>query len=137
MKNKLIFVLKILLVILLLGCTYHRMDSEAKKMFDIAQNYESRGDLDQSLIYINKADSISPNDHMILHQRGLLKSNLQDYEGAIEDINRSIVFDKTKRGRESKISNRALVYLEMGEIDKACSDWKRIGSVNYLERYCK
>lgn len=74
--------------------TYQRFDTfpnkESKELYKQAQLYQSKGNLDSALIFFNKADKSAPNTPLILHERGLLKSDMENFEDALVDIDKSI-----------------------------------------------
>lgn len=123
--------------------TYQRFDTfpnkESKELYKQAQLYQSKGNLDSALICFNKADKSAPNTPLILHERGLLKSDMENFEDALVDIDKSIELTTKQRDREIRILNRALTYMEMGNMTAACNDWKNSGKwgKSYIEEYCK
>lgn len=99
--------------------------------------FEREGELDSALVYYDKADKSAPNTPVILHARGLLKAKKELYDAAIEDINKSIELTTDERDREVRINNRALTFMEIGDMDRACVDWEMINNTSYIEKYCK
>lgn len=138
-------ILLISIAVLLQSCSIIRKRStpfgqeEALTFFRQAQACQIKGRLDSSLYYFNKADSCLPNHAIILHERGLLKSNMRLYKEALIDLDTSIALTNEVYHREVRISNRALVYMEMGDMNAACQDWKNCGKFgkSYLKQYCK
>jgi len=114
-------------------------NKESEELFKQAQAYQNKGKLDSALIYFDKADRTAPNTAIILHGRGLLKSNMRNYDEAILDLNKSIDLTTDLRKKEIRISNRALTYMEMGNMTEACNDWKKSGKwgKSYIKEYCK
>jgi tetratricopeptide (TPR) repeat protein len=130
-------------IILLSSCFLGQKSSdlfknkESENLFIKAQEHQIEGNLDSALFYFNKADKEAPNTPVILHERGLIKSNMKLYTEAISDINKSIELVTSEKKKEVWINNRALVYMDMGDMDNACKDWAEIGSTSYLKKYCK
>lgn len=110
---------------------------ETEKTFEKAQEYEMNGELDKAISYYDKADQLSPENPIILHARGLAKSSIKKYESSIIDLNKSIELTEEKDLKEIRIGNRALTYMEMGNMEKACEDWKKCNAMNYIKKYCK
>ena len=131
----------IIILALGLGAAHGQTNKKAISYFQIAQKFEENGKLDSALMYFNKADSIAPNTPIILHERGLLKSSLELFKEAIKDIDKSIELTKDEKQKLVFTENRGLTYLDMGEKDKACADFKAIGNFGngkkYIEKYCK
>lgn len=141
--KKTILFLSILIVIQSCDITYKSselfQDKESEELFKQAQSYQNKGQLDSALVYFDKADSLAPNTALILHERGLLKSNIGKYDDALCDINKSIELTTDQRHKEIRISNRALIHMEMGNMTEACDDWRNSGKwgKSYIEKYCE
>jgi tetratricopeptide (TPR) repeat protein len=114
-------------------------NKDSEQFYKQAQSYQYKGNLDSALICFDKADKSAPNTAVILHERGLLKSSMKKYDDAFIDLNKSIEFTTDQRQKEIRISNRALTYMEMGNMTEACKDWKNSGKwgKSYIEKYCK
>jgi tetratricopeptide (TPR) repeat protein len=90
------------------------------KMFDNAIK-----ELSLQLRASNKTDSVKG-----LSYRGYAKSNLGDYQGALDDLDKAVSMSKTCteafkfRGDLNKI---------MGKIDEACIDWHKAGDLGDAE----
>lgn len=127
------------------GCrvSYHSYElfqnATSEGLYRRAQAFQYNGQLDSALVYFDKADKAAPNTALILHERGLLKSNMTKYNEALIDLNKSIELTTDQELKESRISNRALTYLAMGKIKEACNDWSHSGKSGrgYMEKYCK
>jgi tetratricopeptide (TPR) repeat protein len=110
---------------------------EAEKNFEKAQEHEMNGELDKAISHYDKAHQLSPENPMILHARGLVKSNMKKYESSIIDLNKSIELTEENDLKEIRIGNRALTYMQMGNMENACQDWKKCNAINYIKKYCK
>jgi len=112
---------------------------ESGLLYNQAIIFQNNGELDSALLYLNKADIASPNTAIILHERGLVKYMLEKYDEAIVDVNKSIELTTNQKGKEIRISNRALIYMKMGKMKEACNDWKHSGKrgKSYIKKYCK
>lgn len=111
-------------------------DERAKALF--AEATKSGSSL-KRIKLLDKADSIEPNNPIILHERGLAKFNAkQDVEGAFKDLAKSIYCTKSPQDKEVRYNNRGLCYMEIGDIEAACSDWKAAGRIgqHYTDTYC-
>lgn len=94
----------------------------------------------RAIFLLNKADSLEPDNAMILNERGLTKFNFQqDVEGAIRDFTRSIELTTDQKLKENRYNNRGLCYLALGDIESACKDFNRSGEegVSYMKQYCQ
>lgn len=114
-------------------------NQESEELYNQAKDYQFKGQLDSAIVYFDKADNSAPNTAIILHERGLLKSSMKKYDEALLDINKSIELTTDQNQKEIRILNRALTYLEMGNMTDACEDWKNSGKwgKSYIEKYCK
>ena len=77
----------------------------------------------EALNSYNIADELSPNTPLILNNRGTLKSNLKDYEGAIADFTQSIQADSTN---EESFLYRSVIYKRMKDTVSAIQDLEYI-----------
>ena len=129
---------------LLVGCRVRYKSSDLFKNKDSelfykkAQDLQIKGQLDSALVYFDKANQIAPNTAVILHERGLIKSNMKKYKEAIVDLSKSIELTTEQRQKEIRISNRGLTYMQMNMMVEACKDWEDSGKWGkiYLEEYC-
>lgn len=128
------FITLLFLTTILQFCSREYPD-HVEKLLQKAKRLSDEGKLEESLTYYDKADSACPNVPFIIHERGLVKSHLKNFDGAIEDINQSIRLEENDK--TYMINNRALIYLEMGDTIKACQDWKLLRHENYLDKYCR
>jgi tetratricopeptide (TPR) repeat protein len=114
-------------------------NESSELLFRKAQAFQYKGKLDSALYYYDKADATAPNTPIILHERGLLKSNMKNYEESLIDLNKSIDLTIDQRHKEIRISNRALTYFEMNKMKEACNDWHNSGKwgKGYIDKYCK
>lgn len=141
--NTWLLLLAVLTIVQSCRITYKSSDlfqnKESEQFYKDAQSYHRKGNLDSALIYLDKADKAAPNTAVILHERGLLKSNMKKYDDALIDLNKSIELTTDQRQREIRVSNRALTYMEMGNMTEACNDWKNSGKwgKSYIVKYCK
>lgn len=84
-------------------------NEESQALFQKAQDFQFEGRLDSALFYFNQADIAAPHTPVILHERGLLKSSMGDYDGALEDIDRSINMAPNAQQLEYWQRNREIV----------------------------
>ena len=101
-----------------------------------AQELREEGKLEEALNLFDKAVADSPNNLTILHERGLLKSDVKKYEEAISDLNKSIEDEVDSKKIKLRLWNRALVFFEMGDTISACEDWTLLDESDYIKKYC-
>ncbi|MEZ4805701.1 MAG: hypothetical protein R2852_09525 [Bacteroidia bacterium] len=116
-------------------------DSCALAYYQYAQAEVSKGKqgFPKAIKFLNMADSIEPQNAVILHERGLIKfSSRQDNEGAFKDLELSIEYSMDENDKLTRYHNRGLCYYQIGELDKACADWSKAGESGevYIEKYC-
>lgn len=109
---------------------------EAEAMFQKAVKFEGSGDKENAMLYYNKADSLSPKTSAILHRRGFMKWNLKQYDAALIDMNVSIASSDDEYYIRMEIGNRALLYRDMGNMEKACEDWNFLNETSYINKFC-
>lgn len=111
-------------------------NEEARQYFEQAQSIRTPR---EALKYFDMADKASPNTPIILHERGLAKCNLGMYNEGIKDIDRSIELSVDQDTKCIRYYNRGLVYMEMNDMYKACSDFKNAGAwgEDCVEKYCR
>ena len=69
---------------------------------------------------------------MAYSYRGDAKSNLQDYRGAIQDLNKAIELNPNN----AKAYNlRGYAKLLLGQKDNGCLDFSKAGELGYAEAY--
>ncbi len=124
-----------------LGYSQSVPNKEALKYLDLAteKQFSKTLDLDSVIICFNIADSISPNNALVLHERGLFKCNMGNYNEGIIDINKSIELTTDDKKKEIRYCNRGLVHMENKRLDLACKDWQFAGKKGkeYIVKYCK
>jgi len=95
--------------------------------------YSIEGNFEEAFNAYNISASTNPESNTVFNNRGVLKLNTGDYEGAIEDFNTSIQ-NKNKKGgvlRKNKVYdditqvffNRGNAYLMLKEFEKALDDY--------------
>ena len=65
---------------------------------------------------------------------GYAKFKLKDYNGALEDIKKSI---NLNNNNSYAFRNRALIYFELNNKDSACMDIKKALELGFTEKYGK
>ena len=80
----------------------------------------------------NKYIQLKPNDADAYYNRGLAKSNLEDYTGAIEDFNRAI---QLKPDYADAYYNRGSAKDELEDKIGACTDWSKAGELGDSDAY--
>jgi len=117
-------------------------NEEAAMCYTESFTYLKEGNIvvSRAMFLLNKADSLEPNNPMILSQRGLVEfSYLHDLDGAIADFTKAIELTKDSKIKETRYNNRALCYMELGDIESACKDFHRSGEegLSYVKQYCQ
>ena len=105
----------------------------------LEQSYLGKNGFQNAINLFNKADSIEPQNAIILHERGITKFNSKlDVKGAFIDLQRSIDYSTDEKDLYRRYHNRALCFKEIGDIKSACEDWSRAGrhGQSYIEKYC-
>jgi len=67
------------------------------------------GDLHGSLVDLNKADAIEPNDPDTLKQRGVTKKMMNDIKGAFEDLSKAVTLSPHDTFAKTHLQNVALL----------------------------
>jgi tetratricopeptide (TPR) repeat protein len=90
-------------------------------------NYEKLNDVESALADFNKVIEINPKYFKAYINRGVIKeTELNRYDDAIKDYNKAI---ELKPDFAMAWFNRGMCYLQLGQINNACSDWSR--AANY------
>jgi tetratricopeptide (TPR) repeat protein len=92
---------------------------------------ESRNDLNNALIFLNRAISIDPKKGRSYYNRAMIYDGLNQKEKAIRDYNLALIFkpDLTVE----ILSNRSVLFLETGQFKEAVNDLDYLISVNPKE----
>jgi len=111
---------------------------DARKFFDLAVHCQYKGELDSALYFYNASYELCPNSSVILNERGMLKFSMNDYKGALIEMNKAIELSPNENEKQIRTYNRALIYLSQNKIDSACMDWKNSGKwgKGNLKKYC-
>ena len=144
MKNILLNIVLILIFLPVLNSYSQSESFKTKEAFSYYKQAEiefNRGEkgFKKSLELYDKADKVEPNNPIILNARGEAKFKSQlDFEGAFEDLQRSIELSTDKKLLQVRYNNRALDFMDICDIESACEDWKKAGKygANYLKKYC-
>jgi tetratricopeptide (TPR) repeat protein len=119
-----------------LQCFYKlvRLDSlNAMTYGNIGFYLQKEKKYEESISYLNKGIKLSKDDNAYMYNnRGYAKLMLNDLDGAMKDINKSI---KLYPGNSYAYKNRALVYLQKSDKLKACEDLSKALKLKYTERY--
>lgn len=68
---------------------------EIIKSLDLAYNFYEKKDYPSALRYLDKAVKTFPNDPKVYYYRGLTRSELGDYKGAVDDLKETVAIDRT------------------------------------------
>ncbi len=99
---------------------------------NIGFQYSLMGTYEESLGYFNKSLELEKDEPLTLNDRGFSRYKLNDYAGALEDINKSI----TRYAINAyAYKNRALVYLALEKKDEACADLKKAKELQFEKQY--
>ena len=116
-------------------------NEHALNLYQQAQEENAKGlvGFKKAIELLNEADQIEPENAIILHERGLIKIHSQiDVSGGFQDLQKSLDFSKDEKEKQIRYHNRALSYMEIGEMEKACEDWSKAGKDGkyYIKEYC-
>ncbi|MCX6334694.1 MAG: tetratricopeptide repeat protein [Bacteroidia bacterium] len=90
--------------------------------------FDSRGEIEKALIFINQAISMNPEKGGAYYNRAMIFDKLNEKEKAVGDYSRALELDQSL---ELKIlSNRAVLYLETGKYNEAKGDLDRLISID-------
>jgi hypothetical protein len=116
-------------------------DPRAKKLLQEANelNYNGPVDFRKMIALLDEADSLEPQNPIILSERGRAKLNSKlDVDGAFADFNHAIGYSLDQKMLEIRYHNLGLSYMELGDITAACENWHKAGNnaQRYIEQYC-
>lgn len=117
-------------------------DPEASRLVKEAEELEYKGpvDFEKMIEILNKANQLEPNNPIILDALGNAKFNSKiDVEGALIDFQNAIAYSQDQRALEFRHHNLGLSFMGMGDIEKACKEWKNAGQTgaSYREQHCE
>ena len=98
--------------------------------------FNSRGDSEKALIFINKAISMNPAKGGAYYNRAMILDGLNEREAAITDYSRALELDPSLEIKA--VGNRAVLYLEAAKYNEAKKDLDRLISIdsrNYMYYY--
>jgi protein O-mannosyl-transferase len=87
-----------------------------------------------------KALGINPKNYDIWSNLAGTKFQLKDYQGAIASYSEVI---RLRSDFKDAYRNRGMCYLQLGQMDKACTDWQKAKNLGindlekFLDKYCK
>ena len=82
--------------------------------------------LGEALQSANKAIELNPTKPSSYYNRGLIKYQLKDLNGAMSDYNKTLELD---RNDSEALRHRGMLFSELGIINSACTDLKRASSL--------
>ncbi len=102
---------------------YYNSTNEEKSAYNnnLAYRISKQGNDDDALILVNRSIKQDPGNHAAYDTRAYIKYYFKDYEGALEDSNKSIEVD-SKAGL--KFDHRGHIYKKLGMDDEAIKDWE-------------
>jgi tetratricopeptide (TPR) repeat protein len=69
---------------------------------------------------------------LALSNRGLAKMNMLDYDGALDDVNRSILLYPQNA---YSYRNRGMIYTAMNKNTEGCTDFQHALKLNFTSKY--
>ncbi len=97
--------------------------------------FHNLGEYDKAIADYEMAISIDPNYLEVYNERGILYYDIGQIDKAISDFSSAIMIDPDYI---QAYINRGVIYMEtLGEIDKACADWKRACELGQCGNYSK
>ena len=122
MKKMIGFLLCALPLLLLAGCvTAKSKDEVVRKCLAEASQRERTGDFQGALDQLNEALALDPKNGGALARRGMVKTKLNDTEGALQDFNLAISND-ADNSNYSAYLGRGLMYRQLKDTDKSLAD---------------
>ncbi len=101
---------------------------------NIGFKYQGMDNHNKAIEFFDKALQIEKNQPLALNNRGFSKYKLGDLKGALSDVNKSILYYPSN---SFAYKNRALIYLAMQEVTKACEDLHAAIKMGFTEMYGK
>ena len=109
------------------------------------------GNFQDALLYFNRAIELRPQDKafMVYYYRGTCKLKLNDYSGAISDLDMSLAFNSNNQGDASMMKsvyyNHGMANYMLGNYAMACSDFQKAKaagmntaeSEDFMNQVCK
>ncbi len=93
--------------------------------------YESRGEPEKALLFIDKAISMNPKKGGAYYNRAMIYDRLNQKENAIRDYNIALIYGSNLT--IEILSNRSVLFLETGRFKEAVNDLDYLISVNPKE----
>lgn len=117
------------------------LNPKAQILVEEAQNlwYAGPVDFEKMISLLNAADSLEPNNPIILDARGDALFNSQiDVDGGLADFQNAITHSQDEKSLLIRYHNRGISFMSMGDIDKACEDWQKAGKMgeDYVNQHC-
>jgi tetratricopeptide (TPR) repeat protein len=100
------------IVLLMTSCS-----DGSKKLFDSANSKSSRGDHKGAILEFDKALQLNPSKYLGYYERGMAKLKLEDYEGAINDMNLEL------KNNSNKGPNNSIVYFARAQAKSKIGDF--------------
>lgn len=91
------------------------------KYVNLAKNSLENGNFKLAIFYYDKAIELKSSEPFCFNNRAHCKSQINDYQGAIEDYSKAINLNGNK---SIYFANRGITYLEWGKKDEAIKDWE-------------
>jgi len=106
----------------------------------IGQIYFELGDRKNAMEYYNITVDMAPHYALALYNRGTLYGMENQYEKALEDLNKSILYDSSNG---NAYINRGLANYYLKNMEAACRDWQKAADMGFkqgqdaVDLYCK
>lgn len=100
--------------------------------YDLANKYYDSGDYEKALKYYSKSLELTPSLTNIYFYRGFCKKMTGDYEGAINDFNRSIMVDNDNKAESFHQRGKIKKNID-GDKKSALSDFNKAIELNPME----
>lgn len=101
---------------------------------NIGFKYQGMDNHKKAIEFFDKALQIEKNQPLALNNRGFSKYKLGDLKGALADVNKSILYYPAN---SFAFKNRALIYIAMYDVIKACEDLHTSIKMGFTEMYGK
>lgn len=128
---------------LLFPSDYNKWNRKDQSAFNnyLANLFQNHKDYNSAISFADKAINLDSENHYAYDTRGHIKYYLQDYSGALNDFNKSILMN-SNIGNGIKYNHRGYAKKEIGDLKGAFEDWKISLSKGYLnaqepiDKYC-
>jgi protein O-GlcNAc transferase len=112
----------------------HKNGKNIRELMELSMNYFEAGNLRQAADICEDILKEQPENHMFLHFLGEIRYKLGDYNGALENIRKSLEINPDNA---DAYNNLGVVLQEMGQLDEAITCYQKLLQLNpkYSDAY--